>query len=406
MSEFIPTERQKKILSMLLDKYEGSLTYTGENQKRQTFSVAPEKVYPEYDSNFEPMEKVCAFEKEMRELEDKGLVTLSWKNNVIIHITAADGRIRDYYEIVKRREKRDIINDETEFYRSYLGKNQIVDDFVNEQLKRVTAGKNGKYTIPEASDMIKLLLFIIRNHEEVLERELSVYVLGDSKLFEKKYRKRIVKILKKHVSDEDDFLGICDEREQEIEILGKYGILTNPSNIWIKGRASICFDDDVTTDTYEGRSIGLSSDTVARINKTDFASSDIMTVENLTSFNRISPDDTSTIFLGGYHNRIKEQFLLSVSKKEMHRWYHFGDIDPDGFMILERLKKRTGIDFRPYHMGIEDLKKYAAFAKPLEKNDIVKAVHLSERGVYPEIMQYMLKHNVKLEQEIISMQMA
>ncbi len=89
---------------------------------------------------------------------------------------------------------------------------------------------------------------------------------------------------------------------------------------------------------------------------------------------------------------IKELFFSLISEKNTHRWYHFGDIDPDGFLILERLKGRTGIDFIPYHMGIDDLKKYSSYTKTLESNDIKNS----------EIMKYMLDHNEKLEQEIIS----
>lgn len=53
-------------------------------------------------------------------------------------------------------------------------------------------------------------------------------------------------------------------------------------------------------------------------------------------------------------------------------------------------------------MGISELEKYAAFSKSLEENDITKAKSLIEKGMYVEIMNYMLEKNIKLEQEIIS----
>ena len=53
-------------------------------------------------------------------------------------------------------------------------------------------------------------------------------------------------------------------------------------------------------------------------------------------------------------------------------------------------------------MGIEELKKYLSFAKPLEENDLKKAKTLIEKGRFVEIMNYMLEKNQKLEQEIIS----
>ncbi len=53
-------------------------------------------------------------------------------------------------------------------------------------------------------------------------------------------------------------------------------------------------------------------------------------------------------------------------------------------------------------MGIEELEKYSDFSKTLEENDITKANSLIEKGKVVELMNYMLKKNIKLEQEIIS----
>lgn len=86
----------------------------------------------------------------------------------------------------------------------------------------------------------------------------------------------------------------------------------------------------------------------------------------------------------------------------MLKWYHFGDLDPDGFFILEHLKRGTGIAFETFHMGIEDLVKYRDFGKNLEENDRKKAKTLMERGLYRKELAYMLQDDIKLEQEIIS----
>ena len=83
-------------------------------------------------------------------------------------------------------------------------------------------------------------------------------------------------------------------------------------------------------------------------------------------------------------------------------FYHFGDIDPDGFLILKHLKRETNIDFLPYRMGTEELAKYEKYSKPLEKNDVTKAENMLRTGIYPAEMKYMLKYGRKLEQEIIS----
>ena len=53
-------------------------------------------------------------------------------------------------------------------------------------------------------------------------------------------------------------------------------------------------------------------------------------------------------------------------------------------------------------MEPESLKRYHAFTKSLNENDRTKAGNLIRAGKHTEILRYMLEHNEKLEQEIIS----
>jgi hypothetical protein len=128
-----------------------------------------------------------------------------------------------------------------------------------------------------------------------------------------------------------------------------------------------------------------------------------VTVENLTSFNRVKADNTFFIYLAGYHNTAKQAFIQKIAKSNPDKnWFHFGDIDPDGFYILEHLKNKTGIDFKPLCMSADELKKYKDYCKPLEENDVKKAQSLIDKGFFIDEMRYMLGNNVKLEQEVVS----
>ena len=129
----------------------------------------------------------------------------------------------------------------------------------------------------------------------------------------------------------------------------------------------------------------------------------VMTVENLTSFNRVYSKDTFLVYLSGYNNTAKSNFLKQIAKTNVvKKWLHFGDIDPDGFYILEHLKESTGLDIQPYKMGVSEFSKYTAYTKELEKQDIVKARSLLMETKYQDELTYMLDNNCKLEQEIIS----
>lgn len=91
-----------------------------------------------------------------------------------------------------------------------------------------------------------------------------------------------------------------------------------------------------------------------------------------------------------------------VDGNDVRFWGHFGDIDPDGYFILKNLKDKIGINIEPIYMNVEQLIKYRKYCKPLENNDVVKAMSLLKINFYSEVMEYMLENNCKLEQEIIS----
>ena len=69
------SEEQKRLLENLLNQYEKSKTYTGENKISQTFGAAPGKIFPGYDSDFADVDSVRDFEYQMEELEAVGLIT-------------------------------------------------------------------------------------------------------------------------------------------------------------------------------------------------------------------------------------------------------------------------------------------------------------------------------------------
>lgn len=166
--------------------------------------------------------------------------------------------------------------------------------------------------------------------------------------------------------------------------------------------------------------LALSSETLRKLKRIKIYGEKIITVENLTSFNRLpARNDSFYIYLSGYHNTVKQKLLQKIYKDQEDeryknsqkinndqeaekRWLHFGDIDPDGFYILESLRRGTGIDISPLWMGIDELKTYADYGKPLEENDRTKAKNLLSYGKYTDVISYMLENNLKLEQEIIS----
>lgn len=399
---------QKTILRQLLKKYESSKTYSGQNEIAQTFSLVPEKVFPDYANDFADVDKIRDFENALSVLEHNSLVTLSKKEGRIHKITAVStdenwSRIRTVLGVKDRNTR---LQEEIAFYSQICddsNSEQIVKTFCRCQIERLEAGKEARYTQEYAKNSIALLNFILKNKDEILERELSVSVLSNSKAWEEKYKSKVLKILRQSEAFDSVIENCADEKEQNKVILEECNVFANPSCVYFKGSGTISFENGKTIHIFLDIPLALFSASVGKITSFAISDSAIMTVENLTSFNRIKKADTFFIFLSGYHNSAKQNVLQKIfSQNPDKAYYHFGDIDPDGFFILENLRNKTNIDFKPYKMGTEELKKYAAFTKPLEKNDIAKARTLLQNGKHTDAVHYMLTRNQKLEQEIVS----
>ncbi|MDE7209970.1 MAG: DUF2220 domain-containing protein [Lachnospiraceae bacterium] len=394
---------QREVLCALLDKYENSKTYKGENQVHQTFSILPSIIMQEYDSDFADVEKVHLFEEELDELAGEQLIRLERKGTVIQKIFLNQESIPACYEILGREDKNAKIREQILFYESYSGKNPVLTRFCTEQIRLLESGHKPEYLLEEAAELLSLCLFILENKKELLERELSIVRFGNSKLFEKKFRTRVCRILQKYGDYAELLDGVDDSREREQIILGEHSIYSNPSYVYIKGEATLTFCGLPPVKLSLDTPVAYSSESLQSLERIEIHDSQVMTIENLTSFNRMKEKGYFYLFLSGYHNTAKQRLLgrIAAQNREI-RWFHFGDFDPDGFLILEHLKKKTGIDFRPVHMGSGELEKYQKYGRPMEKNDRKKAETLLEKGMYPEEMAFMLEQDCKIEQEIVS----
>lgn len=397
------TVNQEKLLNALLDKYERSKTHEGTNLVLQNFAVDPIAIWPEYVSDFADIEQVKDFETEMHYLESIGLITIRVKDGVIDKLVACSEKLMDYYNLLQRKRKKDVIQEQIAFFEEWSKNGKtLITSFCNEQLERIGAGKKPIYTVEVCKTVLQILDFILDNTEELLERELSILLLADSKAFEEKYRNKICKMLCTYIDFSEKLVGIDEAREQEKVILEEFHIYTNPSYVYLKGKVALCLDTGNTIQI-DSSPMALSSDMIKQIVSIRVERENIVTVENLTSFHRVNDENCAYIYLAGYHNSEKQALLRRIHKENPRKnWYHFGDIDPDGFYILEHLRKGTGIDFEPLYMNVLELKKYAKYCKEMSGKDRVKAENLITKGKYVETLRYMLSNNCKLEQEIIS----
>ncbi|MBQ8489144.1 MAG: hypothetical protein IJ535_05100 [Pseudobutyrivibrio sp.] len=404
------SKNQKTVFNKLIDKYERSKMYDGNCKVNRHIYLLPTDVFTDYDSDFADVDKVNQFEDELRELEEKELISITYdRDSVVKKIYALPEKWDMYYSLLGRVTKTDILAEQKKYLEEVLhnNKDNILCQFCDEQLQRLQQGKKPLYSIIELKNIVELIETIVGNKNTLLERELSILKFGDSKAFEKSYKSKVCSILRKYGNYDNRLDGIDVKSEVEHIILEEHLIFANPSYIYFKGNGTIKFNDGHQISLNNDISIGLTSDAIFEVKSIDIMDDNIVTIENLTSFNRYYTLNTFSIYLAGYHNSAKTNFLkLIYHNNSDKKWYHFGDIDPDGFYILEHLKTATGIEFKPMFMEREYLIKYKKYTKELTENDKLKARRLIERAKYVDILEYMLEYNCKLEQEIISLEKA
>lgn len=405
------SDYQNKILEKLLDKYERSKQTYDSTEKSRAIMIKPADIYKDYDSDYSDIDEQSEFETDISELVNEEYITIRRKEKIISRIVLNVDSLDKIYALMKREPRKLAIQNEINLYKEWIGKNELISSYCTHQIELLESGKTAKYKIKVAENLLRLLEFVLSNRQMILERELSIAVFGDTKIFEKEYRNKLLYVLKTYGNYNDLILEIEEEKDNEKEereeiehsILEELNIYSNPKYVYFKGCAEITFEDGNSYKLSSDIPIALPMNKLNTIKSFMISDSAIMTVENLASYNRIHEKDYFVIYLAGYHNIAKQSLIkLIASQNDVKEWYHFGDIDPDGFLILENLKKKTGINFKPVYMSINELKKYEKYTKKLEDNDTTKAQGLINKGLYVDIMEYMLKNNVKLEQEIVS----
>ena len=132
----------------------------------------------------------------------------------------------------------------------------------------------------------------------------------------------------------------------------------------------------------------------------------VITVENLTTYHDCDEADAVYIYLGGYHNTSKQKLLELIYENNGDRaYYHEGDLDVYGFLILENLIAKTQIPFKPLLMDVETIERFyrAGLYKSLTTRDrkMIDSKKDGQLSAYKDVLEYMLAFDCKVEQESI-----
>lgn len=405
---------QKKTLNKLLDSYEQSLTFQGKNKVRQSFSVEVVKLFPRYEDDAE-YDFFTEVNEALAELEEQELIFLKKERNGVAKAAELNlEQLERCYEVLARTSRREeqewlasTLNECGKSVRTAEGDRRYVPllAYLSAQREKLEKNRNVEYYEESHADyeaLLKLTKAVLENEEEIFIRNFSIRLFGDSKRVEQLQAKV------------QSLLFQYGEFEEKDAVLEECGIVHTPTYVMVKGNGSIRLGQQSIDLTQVRGDIALSTASLKDLTQVTVFGERVVTVENLTSFHDYSCAQDFVVYLGGFHNRVKREFLSFLYARNSEKEYrHFGDIDAGGFYILEHLKRKTGIPFRSLYMDVETLSQYMESTKELSMNDRRRLTQLREElerqemaGIltedYRSTLRFMLEKNCKLEQEAIS----
>ena len=395
---------KEKMLVLLVEKYRKSKKDNGTNVIRRRTSILPVELYKKYNKNDGDLEEIEAINQAAEVCSRAGFL--------IFEKNGFSSEIAKIYLIDEKVDEIETYLESAFGYEPKFRKRQYVEQMIArysgispaadrecERLKRILVQNKIPNNYLQTEEVLKALTFIEKNETLLYVREASMLIYGSSKYLEENTLERVCNLLRAYEKMP------CEEGELQDEILRKYHIVPKKQKICLKG--------DITL-KIEGKRLELG----ALKNGVEFCTEDLealeqvivhtpefMTVENKTSFYRCENPEVSFFYLGGYATRFQRDFLKLVYQNNPGvKYLHFGDLDAGGFYIHENLCRITEIPFGLYRMSAVKLRdeRFCRYCQPLSERDRSRLKALVENELYCDTVEYMLKHNVKLEQEIIS----
>ena len=181
------TNYKEIILDLLLDKYERSKSFTGDNKVEQRFSVKIATLFPKYGDEAE-YDLFNALNEAVFALSEMDFVSFQCKKNgVIENVSLKFTRLYDAYAYLTRTPKAETNRKLIDLLEQYDGKNDLLTRFCTVQKERIAKNKKAEYfygDIAEYEKLLKAVGMIFDVAEETFIRDFSVRVFGDSKSFE------------------------------------------------------------------------------------------------------------------------------------------------------------------------------------------------------------------------------
>jgi len=385
---------EKEIILQLIDKYERSKSFSANSQRRVILKSSDIKGYNKsYDRKHQVHDAI-------KLLIDQSFVSIEWQlyeeNNILEKVYLNTDKLNEIYKTYDyeskhsrlEKAKKDIAN-------LKMSQQHFIIPMIKDISSCLENNKFHKFW-PDDQDTrkdITNMILSLDELDEITERMYSLKYFGDSKYFEKKIKNKLVSVLKTY----------ADTSIDEENILESYGIVKNPNELLIKGHIEIDIGHilDLSVYTY-GTSINR--ETIKHIRNVKIVANKIITIENKAvyyEYIKTANDNELVIYLGGFFGKSTRLFLSKLNEAvDNEELLHWSDIDLGGFRIFDYLSQFIAVS--PYKMSVTELIGKRDYTQGLNESYCKKLqdyMKLNPNTIFEEVINYMISHSVRLEQE-------
>jgi hypothetical protein len=394
----------------------------------QPVTISAEKIYPEFENA--PQNKKVSFLEAAETLEKRGLLRLIWykhrKHEVLKKMECINKEL--LFNMVEKTFPKKIIYRIKETASTVCSRNEIpcyneLLSFIAENIT-LTDIEHGADDLIFA-DLVKLIKTMYKteyNMENSLPlnssydhiagitpRALSVRLYNDPK------RIGIIRKLLSRLLNRAKKIGIC---------VPDFSFLSRAfPDTFISGKIEIHFNNNETPlINATGSIIGLPLETIKKIKNISVIKHEkrekqekhtkrktvpsVLTIENKETFYALAncKKYSCILYTGGYPSRAVNS-LINVLSNAGFDFFHAGDVDPDGILILQDLHKNAKKPVTPVCMDPDTFNKYRKHGRKLEIsmlnnirliNDTIRSV----KGI-EDLLSLIESTGIGIEQEII-----
>jgi len=420
------TDWERKIIEEFISHYFNSASETGEN--RSALRVRSSLLFTNFDASH-PDEKESYLEA-AESLQRKGIINLNWEKR------GKGERIKtlscENFEKLFEEVGRPYPKTEAEKIRNMLS--EKVHAIRESEPKPVTL--SSAMTDKDALQKEKITAFLeflsmyfspreigqgINKH--IMEDFISLMEFCSGHLKQEKLTTRALSIMLYRDSKRlETILTICSpfltRIQKNVPIPDLSSLERSYPETMIAGKIIIQFKNQKQPLVNAGgHIIGLPLESAESIETIQLVSEKkektVLTIENKETFYALgSPQkhgkDLSRydcfLYIGGYSNRTTEALVKTLAASDFS-FYHAGDLDPDGILILQHIQELAEKPVVPVRMDAATFDQYKAWARPLTKPILRQIEKISEKTRNNSELAGLLRRieetGLGVEQEII-----